>query len=424
MADVFYSISPFGTGDIKTGSPTLTISGGVATLNVAQTGNIGVGCRVTYDTTSIAYISAVNSATSFDLITAVGAAPSDEGSPVTVDSIAHEYASLFAYEAGYTDASHINNTNLATANIVAYACCYYDHDDSTVDSTLAQFDGVTTSPTYFIKVFTPQGGTESINNQRHDGKWNTAKYILETALPLKILENDVYVEGLQIGDPSSSTSARRVLELATGSGAVTAQVISHNIIRCTNATTGQRRGIEMPSNGNAGSTVKLFNNIIYDMTNGNAASAGMYFADSSHVLSVFNNTIYNAYNGINEVSGTVNAINNAVFTCTDDFVSVSGTIDYNASDDGDGTNSVSPADWTTVFEDVTNRDFHLKSTDTELHDSGTDDPGSGLYSDDIDSETRVSTWDISADEVIVAAGAAGLSNPLMGPLGGPLAGVL
>ena len=65
---VFYSASPFGTGDIKTGSPTLTISSGVATLSVAQTGNIGAGdcidfggsntkvyiapCRIGYDSGS------------------------------------------------------------------------------------------------------------------------------------------------------------------------------------------------------------------------------------------------------------------------------------------------------------------------------------------------------------------------------------
>ena len=47
---VFYSISSFGVADIKTGSPTISISGGVATLSVPQTGNIGAGCEIVYDT--------------------------------------------------------------------------------------------------------------------------------------------------------------------------------------------------------------------------------------------------------------------------------------------------------------------------------------------------------------------------------------
>ena len=58
-SNVYYSISPFGTGDIKTGSPTITIAAGVATLSVAQTGNIGQGCRITYDTSKIAIVTLV-----------------------------------------------------------------------------------------------------------------------------------------------------------------------------------------------------------------------------------------------------------------------------------------------------------------------------------------------------------------------------
>lgn len=50
---VFYSISPYGMGDVKNGSPTITISGGVATLSVAQTGNIGVGCNIDFDSPSV-----------------------------------------------------------------------------------------------------------------------------------------------------------------------------------------------------------------------------------------------------------------------------------------------------------------------------------------------------------------------------------
>lgn len=48
---VFYSLSPYGAGsgyDLMNGSPTISISGGVATLSVAQTGNIGIGCDIDY----------------------------------------------------------------------------------------------------------------------------------------------------------------------------------------------------------------------------------------------------------------------------------------------------------------------------------------------------------------------------------------
>ena len=107
--------------------------------------------------------------------------------------------------------------------------------------------------------------------------------------------------------------------------------------------------------------------------------------------------------GILDVGGsTVSIINCAVFDSTDDFFGTFALIDYCSSDDGDGTNAVTPADWSTVFVDYTNGDFHLKSTDTDLIGAGVDDPGSGLFSDDIDGETRTSVWDIGADEYVSA----------------------
>jgi len=47
--NVFYSVSPFGTGTIETGAGNVAISNGVATTTVAQTGNIGVGVCIEYN---------------------------------------------------------------------------------------------------------------------------------------------------------------------------------------------------------------------------------------------------------------------------------------------------------------------------------------------------------------------------------------
>ncbi len=116
MASAYYAICPGtgGTSDKKTGSPTITISGGVATLSVAQTGNIGQGFRITYDTSKVCFISKVNSSTSFDVVTATGGTPSNEASAVVVNSIAADYASLSAAEAGASDANHLNTSDLPT----------------------------------------------------------------------------------------------------------------------------------------------------------------------------------------------------------------------------------------------------------------------------------------------------------------------
>ncbi len=45
--DIYYSVGT-STADLKTGSPTIAISGGLATLSVAQTGHLGVGDVIVY----------------------------------------------------------------------------------------------------------------------------------------------------------------------------------------------------------------------------------------------------------------------------------------------------------------------------------------------------------------------------------------
>jgi len=216
-APVFYSISPFGTGTIETGAGNITITSGVATLTVEQTGNIGVGVAIEYEADSIAYIAPNrigfdsggtvellpgtkiedatsgatgivryvellsgtwaggdaagwiyfekttgtfgnnniinrtkptasaniatvngtiegnigNGNTEFVVKSAIGADAANQ-TITAVTSIHHEYASLATFEAGFTDAAHVNNTNLTSADVVVHACHYYDHDNQTL----------------------------------------------------------------------------------------------------------------------------------------------------------------------------------------------------------------------------------------------------------------------------------------------------
>jgi len=147
---------------------------------------------------------------------------------------------------------------------------------------------------------------------------------------------------------------------------------------------------------------KVTNSIIY---NGPSNSAAIRH-DSSAALYVYNTTEYNFDAGIENAStGTLTVKNCAVFGNSgtgDDFLGTI-TIDNCASDDGDGTEPEVPSDWSAVFVDYTGGNFHLKSTDTDLKDSGTDLQSEGGYSDDIDGETRSGTWDIGADEYVAPA---------------------
>lgn len=167
--EIIYSISPFGTGDLKTGSPTITIVDGFATLSVAQTGNLGAGDRITYDTDKIGYIYRIYSQTELDIRTATGGIPADI-TDSTVVSIKHEYASVAAAIAGAKDASHLNTTDLVTGKIKLKLAGYYDHDDGTAELNAFTFSGYTQSEDYQIELFAPTGIPYSFNRQAHLGQ--------------------------------------------------------------------------------------------------------------------------------------------------------------------------------------------------------------------------------------------------------------
>ena len=394
---VYYSVCPFGTGDIKTGSPTITISSGVATLSVAQTGNIGQGCRITYNGTSVCYISQVNSSTSFNVVTATGGTPGDV-SGQTVNSIAHEYASLSDAEAGASDANHTNNADLTAIDVILNLCCYYDHDDQTADTAPCTIDGYTADATRYINIYTPTGGTQSINNQRHAGKWSTSKYRMSGAIPLTLSDPYVRVSGLQI--ISTGTSYRDSCIFLTDVGSTDERRIFGNILRQETAADDTHGIYGYWVSG----TVYIFNNLIYDFS----SSSGIY-GNNVGAYAIYNNTIINCSFGIYQVWPETSSVkNNILRSCS---TPISGTFasgsGYNATDaeslgytvtGGATSDRVSQ---TFTFADEANDDFSLASNDAGARDYGVSDPGSGLYSDDIIGNTRSGSWDIGAFEYVV-----------------------
>ena len=85
-----------------------------------------------------------------------------------------------------------------------------------------------------------------------------------------------------------------------------------------------------------------------------------------------------------------------VLNNTDDFSGC--TVSYCCSDDGDGSYSQSPAAGG-EFTNLQGEDYSLVSGANSIN-TATDDPGSGLYSDDIMGTARSSPWDIGAFEFV------------------------
>lgn len=387
----------FKAGGILTGS----ITSGVMTISAAQVGNIGQGCCITYNSL-VCYISKVNSPKSFDVVTATGGTPSDQTS-VAVTSITHVWASLSAAEAAASGSSYVNNTSLVAANVILNLCCYYDHSDYTLDTTSLDISGYTTDITRYINVYTPIGGTQSINNQRHAGTYTTSKYVLSAASFTLIIGNSyTRIDGLQVNCTSTADDSQAIRLFLTGvgiTGLVTncicrmeapgASYTDISCIRCTDTT---------------GNNLTVYNCVIFNAgTVGRANGLDMM----SGTMTSLNNTIYGFAIGIkdHDWAGTWIATNCAVFSNTDDFNATGGTIDHCASDDLDGTNAVniSPGgteatDWAACFVDYTSYNFSLKPASVLIN-TGIDLSAS-MSKIDITNMPRPqgSVWDIGAFE--------------------------
>lgn len=487
---VTYSLCPFGTGTIETGAGTITITSGVATLSVEQTGNIGMGVNIEYNSlhayiapnrigfdsggtaelladtkiagatsgatgivrfveltsgtwagadaagwiyfesttgtfqnneeinrtkpttsNSIATVNGTiegnigNGNTQFVVKTATGGTPSNQ-TATAVTSIHHEYASLSDFEAGFIDSSHINNTSLVATDVVAHACCYYDHNDYTADSSTVTIDFGITDSTRRLIIHTPVGGAESRNNQRHAGQWDTNKYRLSASIGSAIVQSTsgCTIDGLQL-EITHATAAQKCI-LQSGGGSSGTAKITNNFIRGVGGS-GYSFGIY--SNADASSVTKVWNNIICDITS-HASGAGirLYYGKTPvSTVDFFYNTMCVNVTGIRRSGNTLNVINTAVFNNTDDFDGTIGAT-YSVSDDTQaGTGNIDwdngSTDWGNVFSDHANRDFRLENytvSGIAVIEQGSDLAASEGIWRDIAGNERGSSPDIGAFEYV------------------------
>lgn len=295
---------------------------------------------------------------------------------------AKDYGSANAFELGEQA-----DITLATGNdTIVKAECY-----SFQDTTAVTFNGWTTAAGNYIEVYTPTA-------ERHDGKWNTSKYRLEVtdATALYNAEDYFRADGLQIASLAPTANGKHAVQFA-GQGASNDIRVSSSVIKCGSQSTYWQQGISL---ADTDIIAKIWNCAIYDVYTG-ASNQGRGIEANCATADIYNCTIYEANRGINKTAGTITVKNCAVFNCTDDFAGSPDTIDYCASDDGDGTNAQTldaTSNYANEFEDVTTGNFQTV-TGSVCVGNGVDDPGSGLYSDDINGVARTSPWDISAHEL-------------------------
>ena len=311
-----------------------------------------------------------------------------------------DYITLSAWEAAQE--SNLTGTGPCIAQIQG--------DWTGVTDTTAVIIGTgwTTTAADYIRIYTTTAA-------RHTGKWDTTKYRLDISslvfTAIDVEESFVRIDGLQIRvSGAGAPSYNEVLYFHSESAGTGVFYVSNNILK-NDGSSQNRIGLECDRGG----TVYVYNNVI-QISGGTVRSAGI--RPYAATWNIFNNTIYGTINassmtgGINGASNiTRNITNNAVFNNYDDFNFLAGTnnLDYNASDDGDGTHAIDWDDtsttWNANFVDYANTDVHIKNVNSSLFNAGMIDPGSGLYSNDFEGDTRLryvswatNAWDIGADE--------------------------
>ncbi|MEQ1678713.1 MAG: hypothetical protein ABL876_18595, partial [Chitinophagaceae bacterium] len=156
---------------------------------------------------------------------------------------------------------------------------------TSADTTAVTIDGWTTDAAHYIKIYTTAAA-------RHDGKWNEGKYRLElsgwgggTVLAIAGAQN-VIISGLQFSAVFAGY-APYIVSLETPASFE----INNSIIKGSGPGTGVSINISQAS---AGSTVKIYNNIVYtSLTYG----IYLYYGNGSTDY-VYNNTVLNATYGI------------------------------------------------------------------------------------------------------------------------------
>jgi len=211
----------------------------------------------------------------------------------TVKSSGGDYTSLSGWEAGFGSNTGTHNGDIVTGDIIETAECYAFQDTSNT-----MIDGWTTDATRYIKIYTPTA-------ERHDGKWNTTSAYRIYANGgggngVEIRESYTRVEGLQVQLHTYANSCFRL-----NAGGIR---VSNCVVRGVLAAS--YNGILVVTEG-TGVGNYVWNNIIYDFTN------GIYHSAEDQASPIYNNTVHNCTTGIlGGTQATLVLKNNVVQDCT------------------------------------------------------------------------------------------------------------
>lgn len=284
----------------------------------------------------------------------------------------------------YTSLEACMNANEQDLTGVGIMTVEIDGTWSSADTTAVTIHNYTTDATHYINIYTTSAA-------RHQGVYSASYYRLypnTTTIVIDISEDYVTINGLQF---RGYWNGYTIMQIRNNNNTIKNNIFYDN-------DNGQ--GIYL-SDGTA--NTYIYNNLFYDILD-----SALYCSWNTGITSayIYNNTFYGCTNGIvNGKSGsTAPLLKNNL--CNGNGTDYSGTFSAssvnNISEDTTSPNEAYRSKAVT-FENEAGDNFHLSSSDTNAKDAGVD--LSGVFTTDIDGQTRSGTWDIGADEYVAAAGA-------------------
>jgi hypothetical protein len=413
---IFRSVGPGSTAPLASGTAdnAMILEGNVATFSNPLPGRVGVGDAVVYSADGgpivdrVAFIARRVSPTVLALQAADGADPAAISEPDTARwSILRAYAGLHdalvgsenpGLPVGLGDFDSAGQDLVATDQVWNIAC-FADAVDT--NSTFLALGGApwSTSPSSYLRIFTPVAAWEVGASQRHTGVFDSTRYsIVSTAAgnpALAIYGNAVRVEGLQV-DYNVASGGQGAIFVQTDDADIR---ISHTIVR-GRANNPGANGILIQ--GATAYTTRLWNNLVHGFDG--SCIVDNTLADTAMQVTIYNNTL-SCGSGLRVERATVVAKNNIFANVRDACVDEQGGdtfgSDYNVCNLDEtlvGASSVSAV--SAAFVDAATGDFHLSPADTVAADRGADLSAdlSLAFTTDLDGDSREGSWDIGADE--------------------------
>ncbi|MCG6922268.1 MAG: hypothetical protein LJF15_14455, partial [Acidobacteria bacterium] len=280
---IFYSVGTDGS-NLATGSPSIDITSGTATLTASQTNDVGVGDMIDYAGGQV-FISAVIDASHFRVQTRTGDLPVNTGGDVGLNSITRAFNSISTAVTGSVDGSHLGNGDLIALDKGLTWVCYND-DPFDVSSTTT-INGYTTNDQHFITL-TVAGASQVAtgHSQRHFGVAGTGARMERTgagaATLLEVDEPYSRIEWLELdGNDVFSTAGIGLTGAADQS--LIRNVLVHHLDGAPGNETNTSSGIFIDV-GNDSSEVR--NSIVYayDGDGVHVAGANAIVANSTFYL--------------------------------------------------------------------------------------------------------------------------------------------